>query len=517
MSLTNTKGQSSNLYGQSASPNYLWSFNGSNVDSITQLSPSFSNNAPPLYSTGLYGLCYSLPNTTLNYYQEYTLALQTPLTISIWFNTTTLTRTGGSYNSIFGLHLPNSLNPNNPGYIDFEITYPGSANLGVYLRSNDATNYQTPILTTSLSINTWYNMCVVFSPTSVQPYLNGVATTSQTFVTWNTDYFRVGASGQFRGQGFPGYVQDLRIYKTALTAQQVQSIYNQSAVPVTSISMTGTPLFSQLSSAAQSSAVGAFSLRAVNGLSPSGTAKAVNVRNGTTSATQDFYADRLGNLLTAPVTGQTLSSWLGGATGYVATWYDQSGQGNHATQSTTANQPQINLTTSPYSLLFTGNQYFQNTIPFTFNFGTDYKYTIKTTLNNTTGGCIFYKGKLNAPNNTVGEKEWYMGQSGGQGAGNFPNHVGNTEGFLYGSPAITTAKTSVTWVSSAYNTLSLYENLTLGSLTPSGRSTGKTDPGSYFYIGRTFASTNYHTGNIYELVIFSSTLGASDVTILNSN
>jgi len=58
----------------------------------------------------------------------------------------------------------------------------------------------------------------------------------------------------------------------------------------------------------------------------------------------DFYADRLGNLLTAPVVGQSLANWLGGATGYVTTWYDQSGAGNHASQATAANQPKIDLT-----------------------------------------------------------------------------------------------------------------------------------------------------------------------------
>jgi hypothetical protein len=70
----------------------------------------------------------------------------------------------------------------------------------------------------------------------------------------------------------------------------------------------------------------------------------------------DFYADRLGNLLTAPVTGQTLANWLGGATGYVTTWYDQSGRGNHATQATAANQPVIQRATKGpgYSCLFNG-------------------------------------------------------------------------------------------------------------------------------------------------------------------
>ena len=121
-------------------------------------------------------------------------------------------------------------------------------------------------------------------------------------------------------------------------------------------SLTGTPLFSQLSQAARTSAVGAFSLRAVNGSS----VKAVQVRNGTTSATQDFYADRLGNLLTAPVTGLPLVDWLGGATGYVATWYDQSGAGNDATQATAANQPIIQKATKGpgYMVSFNGTSQF---------------------------------------------------------------------------------------------------------------------------------------------------------------
>jgi len=71
------------------------------------------------------------------------------------------------------------------------------------------------------------------------------------------------------------------------------------------------------------------------------------------NAAQDFYADSNGNLLTAPVTGQLLQNWLGDATGYVTTWYDQSGNGNHATQATTANQPII--VNSP-----TGNGYVPN-------------------------------------------------------------------------------------------------------------------------------------------------------------
>ena len=61
------------------------------------------------------------------------------------------------------------------------------------------------------------------------------------------------------------------------------------------------------------------------------------------STTQDFWADRLGNLLTAPVTGQPLAAWLGGATGYLSTWYDQSGNGRNATGTQATIRPTSNV------------------------------------------------------------------------------------------------------------------------------------------------------------------------------
>jgi hypothetical protein len=68
------------------------------------------------------------------------------------------------------------------------------------------------------------------------------------------------------------------------------------------------------------------------------------ILNGTVpSLSSDFYADRLGNLLTRPIIGQGLANWLGGATGYVTTWYDQSGAGNHMSCSSTGIQPKIDL------------------------------------------------------------------------------------------------------------------------------------------------------------------------------
>ena len=112
---------------------------------------------------------------------------------------------------------------------------------------------------------------------------------------------------------------------------------------------------------------------------------------------QDFYADRLGNLLTAPVTGQSLVSWLGGATGYVTTWYDQSGAGNHATQATAANQPIITKATKGpgYSALFNGTTNYMNFGSSTILNGTNYS-VCGITRRNTSSSQKYYIGSNGA-------------------------------------------------------------------------------------------------------------------------
>jgi hypothetical protein len=112
----------------------------------------------------------------------------------------------------------------------------------------------------------------------------------------------------------------------------------------------------------------------------------IELLDGVASST-DFYADRLGNLLTAPVVGQPLANWLGGATGYVTTWYDQSGKGNHATQTTAALQPKIDLVNKQID--FKPSAYFNlpnGTVPFG---NTNYTMIVKhNTINSTYAGII---------------------------------------------------------------------------------------------------------------------------------
>jgi len=77
----------------------------------------------------------------------------------------------------------------------------------------------------------------------------------------------------------------------------------------------------------------AYSLRSLS----SSTTNVVKVRRSGDDAELDFTASE--------VSGGTLAAWVvaGGGTedGFVTTWYDQSGNGNNATQATAANQPKI--------------------------------------------------------------------------------------------------------------------------------------------------------------------------------
>ena len=509
MSLFNTSsGQSANLYGQSASPSLLWTFNGTFIESITGINyTTGGTNGVNPFAAGLYG--QALYMQTAASYQQYLYTLSSSLSTTNGFTASAWINSAGDTGDGIGIYGPTvgtftylvKWGTRSGGYPYVEYYDPNNGYLVFRIVQSD----------TILPYNNWYNIGFVLGGSTNKTltlYVNGV----QKGITTYGEDIAYGGMNIFRNGNFA--IQDLRIYNTALTAAQVQSIYNQSAVPVTSISLTGTPLFSQISSAARSSAVGAFSLRAVNGTSPCGTALAVNVvpggtfppslmtpAGGTNLSTQtlgtgvfqgsytasssinafgwgapgafsgtdiwqvstyppapggtvstptttttasvnyngdwlqlqtpfginltgysvgtgyltqvvllgsttggtsswtlidsqttitdfntitrtglstsaftyfrfviitstaaypllgavkftgyapslarDFYADRLGNLLTAPVTGQTLSSWLGGATGYVATWYDQSGQGNHMSCSSTGIQPKIDLT-----------------------------------------------------------------------------------------------------------------------------------------------------------------------------
>lgn len=174
-------------------------------------------------------------------------------------------------------------------------------------------------------------------------YLNGTQSNSDTQTTRASTTINNFIAKDPRGYYLNGELYYVCLFNTALSDADRSIVENQSTAtptPVISIGMSispPSPLFNSLSAGATSNARGIYSLYAINGTNP----LVINVRNGTTSATSDFYGSTTGTLKTAG--GQSISDWLAGATGYITTWYDQSGGSNHATQTLTTFQPTLTL------------------------------------------------------------------------------------------------------------------------------------------------------------------------------
>ena len=148
-----------------------------------------------------------------------------------------------------------------------------------------------------------------------------------------------------------------------------------------------------------SSCYGAYALYRV---STSYTGPTVNIRRSSDNLTSDFYADPYGQLGTGlNGTGTTVEAWLNTTTltgyintssiGYITKWYDQSGKGNHATQTTNANQPIYDKNYKRVDFSTNSNVSFFNlpngTVPQGRNYSTTYGTYISTDPNNRTTLC----------------------------------------------------------------------------------------------------------------------------------
>jgi hypothetical protein len=267
--------QSTTMGGVSISPNLWWTFNGTFIESITGINVNSGGTIGVTpFAAGIYG--QALYMQTAATYQQYLYSLSSSLattngfTASMWLNSATDTGSGiGIYGpTVGGVGLIVRWGIQSGGY-PYVNYYDPNDGVSVAFRV-----VQSP---TILPYNKWYNIGFVLGGSinkTLTLYVNGVQKGSTTYTTDMSGTTLYGGMNLFRNGNY--YIQDLRVYTSALTAAQMNSIYNQTAVPVTKVSYTGTSLFSQLSLAAVTSAMGAFSLRAVNGVS----AKAVNVVPG---------------------------------------------------------------------------------------------------------------------------------------------------------------------------------------------------------------------------------------------
>eukprot|EP01031_Cornospumella_fuschlensis_P030533 gene30533-36901_t len=116
----------------------------------------------------------------------------------------------------------------------------------------------------------------------------------------------------------------------------------------------------------------------------------IRVRRSSDNTAQDFFADLDGDMFSAlNGAGTPLSTWLGGSTAFVTTWYDQTGNGRHATQSTTTLQPTYNVAAKTVN--FDATDDFMNVNLNCVNYGNS-AYTIVSrhgSIGNTANGGLY--------------------------------------------------------------------------------------------------------------------------------
>lgn len=437
-------------------------------------------------------------------------------------------------------------NLNTPLSLGSLTTSASSFRLQVRVNSGFAAIFSTSASnTTTLGVNTWFHFATSIDSTNKNLYVfvNGYGAAPVAYtgtLTYNSAHsVSVGYSNALAlNYYYDQIIKDMRVIRggvvpiTNFTPESAPWTYGSTpsyatggtnvlglaAQYMSPMPMSGTPLFTQLSPSATSSAVGAFSLRAVNGT----VAKAVQVRNGTTSAIQDFYADRLGNLLTAPVTGQTLANWLGTATGYVTTWYDQSGRGNHATQGTAANQPIITKATkgSGYSCLFNGaNSQVLSCAAGTYSLlnGTKYAVCVTERRNNSgTQGGYFGIGSTAAAGAGL-----IVGYFNSDTTMEYSHRGDNLENTVAAFAGASEPIRYTVFDYSASTTKRVYINSSILPVTNTSYDLVATS--GAMTIGKSFATVNstYYYGEMYEVLVFTKSLydldGTSTITQIYNN
>jgi hypothetical protein len=222
--------------------------------------------------------------------------------------------------------------------------------------------------------------------------------------------------------------------------------------------------------------------------------------------TQGQYYGIAGPTYVAPSSSANLSA-------YITTWYDQSGHANNAVQATTANQPLI---------IKNGSINLQGTLP-SINFnGTSQDLTASaftTAFNNTAGGG----GTLNMMAVNNGAASWQgmaqQGRTPGTWWGIWGSNTGKWTGGFSGGPGnmvsavnssvfepITVIQLPTVSTTLFGNGTQLLTNATMANLSNANS----------FYIGLG-AAGEYWNGNSSEINIFSTGLGTTQRTLLETN
>lgn len=245
-------------------------------------------------------------------------------------------------------------------------------------------------------------------------------------------------------------------------------------------------------------ATAAYSLRTIKLSATS--SPVVNVRRSSGSpSTEDFTATQ--------VADGTLAAWVGAGDGFVTTWYDQSGNGNHAVQINNGSQPLI---------VSSGTLQTENGKP-AIIFGTGGEKRLIPPIISLEENCAFFA--VTKHTNSGGNWSWFVGEQTGGGfflgkrSGNITAHLAFAGYLGQDVPGTNIAQYAVSYWQQGTGISQYRINLTSGALLDGFRG------GSFLIGGRAIVNGEGWVGPIQEIIYYPtsqvSTFSAM-VTAINS-
>ena len=230
------------------------------------------------------------------------------------------------------------------------------------LISGDGTNVVTVTANASLNTHDWYHLAWTFDPsTSLKLYINGVLNATETnnipaSLHNSSKELRFARRDDTFADWYDGNIADVRVYNSTLSATDIANLYGGSDIQTNLVGWwlqdndsmedkAGTndatnfgsnfsfqrPFPANKIIDTYASTCGAYSLRELSN-SWAGQ-NVIDVRRNSDNQISGFTA--------AEITNGTLAAFCGSLGGFVSKIYDQSGNGFHLEQATTANQPKI--------------------------------------------------------------------------------------------------------------------------------------------------------------------------------
>jgi hypothetical protein len=200
-----------------------------------------------------------------------------------------------------------------------QVIYRQNNVITLFTNENVNTTIPTPLANEYIS--------TIFNSPNAQIYTNGQFVQSLTMATTNNSLTGLTLGSRFTNAEYlHGTMSELILHNAALSATDIASLNQIRMIPgaLDSLNLTTMP-------------AAAYSIRK---LFRTYVGPQLRVRRSTDNAEADLYMDDAGQIMMiGGATTSDVNTWLNGATAFVQTWYDQSGEGRHINQITSSNQP----------------------------------------------------------------------------------------------------------------------------------------------------------------------------------